>query len=106
MKILRYLKKTEYGYRVVKPVFYYSKRYDKTVRVYFDLDSRFWIVHDFFVNDNGGTWQDGSYCTNWQASVVAFDILIYENRYIHAPLVFAGTLLWGYILRAYKRLSR
>ena len=114
MSIYKYLTKTKSGYTVKAAIYYYSKRYDQCIEInvnfksdgatfYWDLDSLFWVVHDFLKLKR--QWKHGSHCSNWQASIVAFDILWSENRVIHAPIVFLGTLLWGYTKQLFKGLT-
>ena len=101
-------------YRVFKaPDDYFSKRYKRRLSMsvddefdgatfYFDLDSWFWPWHDIAKRDS--KWSDGTHLSNFKSSVVAFDILWSEKRYIHAPIVFTGTLLWGYTKQFFKGL--
>ena len=115
MSIYKHLTPIYRGYEVtLKPEDYFSKRYSKRLSVdlgyetdgatgYFDLDSYFWLWHD--VATDTYTWSDGSRCGNLQASFVAFDILWSENRYIHAPIVFVGVLVYGFLEQNYKRLT-
>ena len=113
MSIYKYLTKTKSGYITKEAIYYYSRAYKKDIKInekfksdgatcYWDLDSLFWLVHDYLKVKR--QWSDGTHCSNWQASVIAFDILISENRYIHAPIVFIGTLLWGYTKQFFKGL--
>lgn len=115
MSIYKYLFITENNkYQVYKkPEDYFSKRYKKRLSMnlndefngadyYFDINSWFWPWHDVAKRD--GKWKDGSHCSNWQASVICWDVLVSENRYIHAPIVFTGTLLWGYTKQFFKGL--
>jgi len=114
MSIYKYLAPIDGKWFVIKqPDDYFSKRYSKKLSIvstdefdgatfYFDLDSWFWPWHDVAKRDR--KWSDGTHCSNWQASVVAFDILWQEKRYIHAPIVFTGTLLWGYTKQFFKGL--
>jgi len=115
MSIYKYLYRTHKGYVVFRePEDYFSMRYKKKISIklddtfngadfYFDLDSWFWPLHDIIKRD--GKWSDGSHCSNWQASTVAFDILWSEKRYIHAPIVFIGTLVGGYTKQLFKGLK-
>ncbi len=114
MKIDKLLTKTESGYVVSSAIYYYSRTYKRDIKInkgfesdgatfYWDLHSIFWIVHDYLKVER--QWKDGTHCSNWQASVVAFEILISEDRYIHAPIVFTGTLLWGYTKQFFKGLK-
>jgi hypothetical protein len=76
-------------YELLEPIRYLSTRYGKVVsadRGYrsdgasgaFDIRSLGWWVHDVLCDR--GTWDDGSPCTNWQASTVLADILRSEGR--------------------------
>ncbi len=114
MSIYKHLTKTKSGYVVTKAIYYYNKRYDQSIEInenfksdgatgYFDLDSLFWVIHDYLKVKR--QWKSGAHCSNWQASIVAFDILVSERRYIHAPIVFLGTLLWGYTKQLFKGLK-
>jgi len=70
-------------------IVYYSPRYQKTATVPqgypsdgatggVDIWSEAWWVHDLLCDR--GTWDDGTPCTNWQASRVIGDILRSEGR--------------------------
>ena len=83
---------------------YYSKRYDKWVTVpfdelsdgasgAFDIKSRSWKIHD--VLKKYQIWDDGTKCTNHQASYVVYDVLKEEGRYIRARTWYYSTLIWG-----------
>lgn len=93
-----------YNYVVTEDITYFSKRYDKHVIAYkgdifdgatgaIDIDSKGWIIHDVLCRD--GTWDDGTPCTNWQASTVLSDILKDEGRWFRARSWFAATWLFG-----------
>jgi len=114
MSIYKYLTKTNGIYTVKKLIEYESRYTGKEVSIlkgfksdgatfYWDLNSKFFIVHDYLKSTR--KWSDGSHCSNFQASVVAFDILWSENRVIHAPIVFTGTLVWGYTKQLFKGLK-
>jgi hypothetical protein len=73
-----------------KRIEYYSERYDKKVTVPYgypsdgatfavDIYSDGWWVHDKLCDT--GMWDDGTRCTNWQASMVLSDILKAEGRW-------------------------
>lgn len=75
-------------YRLNEPFTYYSKRYDKYVTVdtrYLsdgatgapDISSRSWWVHDQLCET--GMFDDGTKCSNWQASQVLQDIMVEES---------------------------
>ena len=93
---------------------YHSERYDKWVTVpngYLsdgssggvDVFSRGWFVHDWLCGSylgsgpkpTGGQWDDGTPITNWQASMVLYDILKSEGRWFRARTWFAATFLFG-----------
>lgn len=107
-------------YILLRQIDYYSKRYDKFVklRIGYRSDgatgvvdisgpipsqviatgevvfkSKGWWVHDKLCDT--GTWSDGTKCTNLQASMVLSDILREEGRYIRAWRWFWGTWLLG-----------
>jgi hypothetical protein len=92
------------GYRVRCNVAYYSARYGKWVGVEKgdrsdgatgakDLNSFGWLFHDELCND--GTFEDGSMCTNWQASHVLTDIMQAEGFWFRTRSWFLGTWLFG-----------
>jgi hypothetical protein len=115
MSVFEYLIKTDNGYIVKSPVRYDSKRYGKTVFVkkdfpsdgatcFPDIDSYFWLFHDYLKFTR--KWRDGSHCSNHQSSVVVWDILMAEKRYIIAPVVFTGVYVYGYTKQFFKGLFR
>lgn len=115
MSIYRRLTKTDSGYITNESISYYSYRYGQEIVInesfksdgatgYWDLDSYFWIVHDYLKVKR--QWKHGDHCTNFEASVVAFDILWDEKRYIHAPIVFVGTILGGWAIQLYRGARR
>ena len=59
----------------------------------FDLNSKSWWVHDRLCNT--GLFDDGSKCSNLQASTIIYDILKNEGRWFRARTWFAATLLFG-----------
>ena len=93
------------GYRVFKQKTYYSKRYDKKVTIKpsdmpydgatgaMDINSFGWLFHDVLCRD--GRFDDGSKCTNWQASKVLSDILESEGRWFRGKSWFIATWLFG-----------
>lgn len=83
---------------------YYSSRYKKrvTVRKGYpsdgatgarDIDSEAWWVHDKLCDT--GKFDDGTPCTNWQASMILKDILKSEGRWFRARSWFIATWLLG-----------
>lgn len=93
------------GYEVIRDFEYFSKRYSKMVvaRVgdpYYDgatgaidINSYGWLVHDVLCRD--GTFDDGTPCTNLQASTVLSDILADEGRWFRRISWWASTWLLG-----------
>jgi hypothetical protein len=105
-------------YKNLKEIKYFSERYQKTVTVPYgywsdgatgatDLSgdhpcmrgpdkiytSQAWWVHDIL--KEFGVWDDGSVCSNWQASWVLKDILKKEGRRVRDFWWFLATLVWG-----------
>ena len=103
-------------YRLNESFTYYSKRYDKNVTVdtrelsdgatgAADITSRCWWVHDQLCNT--GVFDDGTLCSNWQASQILQDIMVEESppqgweryrpssRYWQSKRWFWATLLMG-----------
>jgi len=85
-------------------IVYHSPRYGRTVTVPegyesdgatggVDLWSSGWWVHDVLCDR--GTWDDGTPCTNWQASSVIGDILRHEGRWFRARTWRWATFLCG-----------
>jgi len=83
---------------------YFSQRYRKQVTVPLgypsdgatggvDLFTFAWWVHDVLCDR--GTWDDGTPCTNWQASCVIGDILKSEGRWCRARTWKWATFLFG-----------
>tara|TARA_R110002050_G_scaffold124575_4_gene243781 strand:- start:876 stop:1217 length:342 start_codon:yes stop_codon:yes gene_type:complete len=83
---------------------YYSKRYKKYVTVpegfisdgatgARDVDSKGWWVHDVLCVD--GFFDDGSECTNWQASSILGDILKDEGYWFRGRSWFIATWFMG-----------
>lgn len=95
------------GYQVTKSFRYYSKRYDKWVHVDLgdhsdgatyakDIDSFGWLVHDDLKRVK--LFEDGTVCTNLQASFILYDILLEEGYWFRARSWYSTTLLWGTIV--------
>lgn len=85
---------------------YYSHRYNKAVTVplnyksdgasgpALDVCSKAWFSHDMLCET--GLWDDGTKCTNWQASQVISDILKDDcGRWFRAHTWFWATFLFG-----------
>jgi hypothetical protein len=92
------------GYKVNESIAYYSERYDRWIgaekgdrsdgATYAkDLDSFGWIFHDELCN--GGTFELGAKCSNWQASHVLTDIMKEEGYWFRTRSWFWGTWLAG-----------
>lgn len=93
------------GYQVMKDYHYFSKRYRKHVVVRatdkpydgasgaIDIDSFGWLIHDVLCRE--GEFEDGTICTNWQASKVLSDILKSEGRWFRGRSWFIATWLFG-----------
>ena len=87
-----------------KEIRYYSKRYKKWVTVAenypsdgatfaCDVYSDGWWVHDKLCDF--GLFDDGTRCTNWQASMILSDILRSEGRWCRAIYWTPLTFLFG-----------
>ena len=83
---------------------YYSAGYDKFITVPAgypsdgatgarDINSLSWWVHDVLCDF--GVFDDGTPCTNWQASTILSDILKAEGRWFRARSWFIMTWLLG-----------
>lgn len=97
----------EVGYESIGDFTYYSKRFKKSIIIpngfysdgasgVIDIDSNSWWVHDYLVRYR--TWSDGTHLSNLEASLVLYEILKEEGRYIRAPLWFVGTLVYGTVV--------
>ena len=93
-----------FKYELKRTVTYYSKRYGHHVTAYkgerfdgatgaIDIDSYGWIIHDVLCRD--GCFEDGTPCTNLQASMVLHDILAAEGRWFRKYTWFWATWLFG-----------
>ena len=90
-------------YQLNKSFVYYSERYDKHITVVagiydgatgaMDITSASWYVHDQLCNT--GKFDDGTDCTNWQASQILQDILKAEGRWARARYWFWSTWFFG-----------
>ena len=85
-------------------IYYYSERYGRSVSVpkgyksdgatgAIDIYTESWWCHDKLCDT--GMWDDGTICTNWQASTVLSDILKKEGRWLRAQYWFTFTWLFG-----------
>ena len=86
---------------------YFSKRYNKHVLVKVgyesdgatgarDILSDAWWVHD--VLKEFKVFEDGSKCSNWQASNILSDILKRDGYWFRARSWFITTLAWGTVV--------
>jgi hypothetical protein len=103
------------GYQVVHEIVYRSPRFRKiaTVPVGYisdgatgaeDIASESWFVHDILCAR--GKWDDGTKCSNWQASWVLHDILLSEGRWFRARTWFIATLIFRPALNLLEDLLR
>ena len=59
-----------------------------------------WLYHDVLKRDK--CFEDGSPCSNFQASMVLRDILASEGRYIRSSTWFISTLVYGEVKRLFS----
>lgn len=103
-------------YILRKDLHYKSKRYKKTITVFandadrsdgatgaYDINSKSWWVHDKLCKTE--LFNDGSKCSNWQASNVLRDILREENRWFRANTWFIATFLGREIEAGYNKVK-
>lgn len=92
------------GYVVKENLVYWSKRYKKRITIKKgdksdgatsapDIDSFCWLIHDDLCNF--GVFEDGTKCSNWQASKILSDIMREEGRWLRSLTWFAATWLFG-----------
>lgn len=92
------------GYSVNENIAYWSKRYKKWVTIKKgdksdgatnarDIDSFCWLIHDDLCNF--GVFEDGSKCSNLQASTILYDIMMEEGYWYIAWAWWTGTFLIG-----------
>ena len=106
----------ERTYTLLENVQYISHRYNKTATLLapFDSDgatgpaedimSKAQWVHDWLRKHK--KWDDGTVCTNRQASFTIYDILLKENRRIRARTWFCATLAWGWMVEQWKSFTK
>ena len=98
-------------YVCTTPIVYRSPRYGKVITVEtgfvsdgatgaYDIRSIGWWVHDKLCDTY--QWDDGSRCSNWQASVVLHDILKAEGRWFRCRSWFVATLIFGEIRKLWR----
>ena len=91
-------------YLCPREIRYRSKRYGKWLTVAKgypsdgatharDVNSRAWWVHDVLCD--WGSWDDGSTCTNWQASMVLGDVLAEDGFWFRRWTWPVATFLLG-----------
>jgi len=112
MNLIKWLYNESKGKYICQSDFvYYSKRYDEKIMVEkgfksdgatyaIDIKSNSWGLHDKIKKTK--VFLSGAKCGNWKASVVLFDVLVGENRFIRAIPWFMVTLIYGY----YRRLTK
>ncbi len=87
-----------------KTLHHYSERYNKYITVFkgaksdgatwaIDIDSDGWWIHDRLCDT--GLFDDGTRCTNFQASTILSDILRSEGRYFRAIYWWPFTYFFG-----------
>lgn len=92
------------GYESIRAYRYFSPRYGKTITVpskFYsdgatcapDLDTDAWWVHDVICRY--GKFDDGTPCTNRQASTILYDILREDGYRVWSSLWWAGTYFLG-----------
>ena len=92
------------GYKVLNNLAYESIRYNKWIVIEAgdrsdgatyakDINSFVWLFHDEL--KASGVFADGSECTNWQASMVAGDILKASGRWIRRYSWLLSTWIFG-----------
>jgi len=83
---------------------YCSPRYNKSITAKkgevldgatgaLDICSNGWVIHDIVKKYK--KFDDGTECTNLQASLILYDILKSEGRWFRARSWFIATLVWG-----------
>lgn len=98
------LGKKKNHYRNAMAFTYYSFRYHKHVTVPYlypsdgatgaiDVCPKAWLVHDVLCDS--GVFDDGTQCTNWQASMILSDILKEEGYWIRQFTWLCMTWLFG-----------
>ena len=101
---IRYKEGGKLCYVVKEEQSYYSKRYKKFITCpvgmvsngatgALDIDSFAWLFHDRLCDT--GKFEDGSLCTNWQASQIISDILKSEGYWFRSKTWLWATWLLG-----------
>ena len=97
-------------YLLQKEIVYYSRRYEKTITIpvdtysdgasgAVDIHSNSWWIHDELCRDK--QWDDGTPCSNYQASRVLADVLHHEGRIVRRwPWAIATFLFRKYFVGA------
>lgn len=96
-------------YRLVDPIVYYSPRFKKKITCpegmesdgasgpATDIVSVGWWVHDWLETTHA--WDDGTPCSAFESSLVLYDILLSEGRWIRARTWFLATYIYATIRR-------
>ncbi len=103
-----YTGKGKLSYVVKDEQLYFSKRYGKSIVCpegmqsdgatgALDIDSYSWLFHDR-VKDTK-QFEDGTECTNRQASNIISDILKSEGYWFRARTWYISTLAWGTVVK-------
>jgi len=101
------------GYTVLANLAYYSERYKKWVGVERgdksdgatyakDINSFGWLFHDEL--KVCGTFEDGTRCSNWQASVILGDLLALQGRWFRRYTWLSTTYVFGEVKSLFSRL--
>ena len=109
MSEARYIKDYKYSkrpYILLENLDYHSHRYNKDITVFAtnedrsdgatfekDIDSDGWWLHDKLKRTK--RFNDGSYCSNWKASWILYDVLKSEGYWFRSRSWFISTLIYG-----------
>ncbi len=91
-------------YKLRYTIYHLSARYAKSITVEegyesdgatgaVDVYSEAWYIHDKLCDT--GKFDDGTPCTNFQASTILADVLVYEGRWMRARTWWLMTFLFG-----------
>lgn len=100
------------AYVLLDEVRYWSKRYGKGVTVPIgyrsdgasfiasDIGGISWWVHDWLCDKH--EWDDLSYCSSWESSMVLHDILVEQGQWCRAKLWFAFVYPYQRVWRGWR----
>ncbi len=105
--------KKKSGYIVLYNIAYFSERFGKWVGVEKgdrsdgatyakDINSFGWLFHDELKVCK--TFEDGTTCTNWQASVILGDLLALQGRWFRRYTWLSTTYVFGEVKSLFSRL--